>query len=240
MNYAVETVRETARPSRRGDPQPIGAGLAPWIADYARKWDALRNSPAYEARRREALAEQARATRAAREEYFAEQVQDHFHGLAEQLDWQKTPMPAATRHVLEWDGTAPGLLLIGETGTGKTRAALACLRKLCVERGMRFKAYTLKRLLTQLAEYEKHGEARGYSGPNPYRPAAELLFVDDIDKLNRQFQSEAASLWDYYNWVYSAGRAVITTTQRSLEQWENLLGRSFARRLKEAHHVVQF
>jgi|GEM_PF-3117985 len=259
MNYSLEQLREmdakqhlklaAERAERlRAEtaaqaPQPVGKQLTPWVAEWARKWaeqDTPERRAEEEARRLARLAERERDLRGKRERYFTDQFSADAASLLAPIDWSRVNNAAATRRVLEWDGQAPGLLLTGATGTGKTRAALAVLRKLCVENALRIKAYSLKKLLSHLAEYEKHGETRGYSGPNPYRPEAQVLFVDDIDKLNSQFKSEHSYLWDYYNWVYASGRAVITTTQYTLEQWEQTMGASFARRLREAHTLINF
>jgi len=114
------------------------------------------------------------------------------------------------------------------------------LRKLCVEGTLRPKVYRLQDLLCDLEEYTKHGRRQGYTGPNPYRTRAQILFIDDLDKFNRQFHSNATHLWAFYDWIQADGRAAITTTNASLEEWESIISPSFARRLAEAHTVIHF
>jgi len=233
----THTVPHTQGVTVGGTSQP----MAPWLAELAARW-AAPTSPEEEARmeaqrvaRLEALAAAERAEREA--QLLAQLPAQH---LATPLERRLLPNLEATRAAFRWDGRFPGLLLTGPTGTGKTRTAIALLRKLCVEGRLRLKAYSLQALLGDLEEYNKHGRTRGYDGPNPYRTRADILFIDDIDKFNRQFQSQATMLWEFYNWVYADGRAALSTTQMSLEEWEKLMGASFARRLREAHHIIPF
>jgi len=216
--------------------------MAPWLAEMAAKWQARANDTelqkAAEAERLARLREIERTRRAEREDHWLKLCPRDF---AEPVDWAQVANPAAFRKVLDWDGSYPGLLLIGPTGTGKSRSAWQVLKKLCVEKPQFFRFYKLRSLLSELAEFEKNGNSRAYSGPNPYYIASgQIVFIDDIDKANRQFHSQISSLWDYYDWIRSERIPSITTTNISLQRWEQEISPSFARRLKEAHTLINF
>ncbi len=68
-----------------------------------------------------------------------------------------------------------------------------------------------------------------------------MLFVDDIDKINWQFESQVALLWSFYDWIYRTKKPCITTTNQSREWWTEKMGAAFARRLfDDAQRPVRF
>lgn len=156
------------------------------------------------------------------------------------IDRAKLANPRAFDRVADWNGSFPGPLAIGPTGLAKTRAAWSALGRLWVREGKAFAWFPVKRLITEFERYESKGYAdefwKAYSPPR-----FKVLFVDDIDKLNWQFESQGASLWAFYDWVYRAEIACITTTNKPEEWWEEKMGEAFVRRLfTDSHFQVKF
>lgn len=154
------------------------------------------------------------------------------------IDRTKVPNPAAFDTVAGWNGRTPGILAWGDTDTAKSRAAWSALGRLYVKEGRTFAWFSAKRLVDELERYEsKHaGDEfwRFYSG-------YDMLFVDDADKINWQFESQGILLFQFYDWVYRAQRPCITTTNRSREWWTKGLGGAFTRRLfDDCHSAVKF
>lgn len=146
--------------------------------------------------------------------------------------------PVAFDAVAGWDGRFPGPLCTGATGTAKTRAAWSAIGRLVVNDSRTLAWFPVKRMLTELVRYESKDLAdefwRNYRGFH-------LLFVDDIDKINWQFESECAALFQFYDWIYRERRPCITTTNKDREWWAEKMGDAFARRLfDDAHRLVQF
>lgn len=156
----------------------------------------------------------------------------------QQIDHAKLANPAAYGHMAAWTGVFPGPLATGPTGTAKSRAAWSALGRLWVTKNRNFAWFPVKRLITEFTRYESKDLAdefwRNYRGYH-------ALFVDDLDKINWQFESEGAALFQFYDWVYREHRPCITTTNKDREWWTDKMGEAFARRLfDEAHQVVQF
>lgn len=156
----------------------------------------------------------------------------------QRIDRSLLANPAAFDSVAKWDGHFPGPLASGATGSAKTRAVWSALGRLNVEEGRSFAWFPVKRLITEFVRYESKDAAdefwRFYRGFN-------VLFVDDLDKINWQFESEGAALFQFYDWAYRDNRPVITTTNKDRAWWANKQGDAFARRLfDEAHFHVKF
>lgn len=145
---------------------------------------------------------------------------------------------AAYERVKSWDGTFPGPVCTGATGASKTRAAWASLYNLNVYQNRSFAWFPVKRLITEFARYESKDLAdefwKFYGNFN-------VLFVDDADKFNTQFDSEGAAIFAFYDWIYREHRPCITTTNKDRGWWSNLLGEAHTRRLfDDAHFEVRF
>lgn len=154
------------------------------------------------------------------------------------IDRAQLRNPAAFDAVAGWDGRFPGPIAFGGTGSSKTRAAWSAVARLHVENGRSFAWFPVKRLIAEIAKYENKDLAdefwRYYRGYN-------LLLVDDLDKFNTKFESEGATLFQFYDWVYREQRPCITTTNKGREWWTELMGDAFARRLfDDAHTPVDF
>ena len=140
--------------------------------------------------------------------------------------------------VAGWDGKFPGPLAVGPTGTAKTRAVWRALAELYVGRGLAFDWFPVKRLLHSMAWYEDQK-----AGDEFFRmlTAYPIVMVDDIEKINWDFSSQAELLFSFYDWVYRNRRPCVTTTNMPREWWTAKMGEAFTRRMfDEAHRVVEF
>jgi hypothetical protein len=157
--------------------------------------------------------------------------------FAQRIDRSLIPNASAFDAVSQWSGTFPGPLAFGKTDTAKTRAAWSALGRLNVEHGKSFAWFPVKRLATEFARYEAKDAAdefwRFYRGFN-------ILFVDDLDKINWQFESEMAVLFQFFDWVYRDQRPMICTTNKPREWWADKMGEAFARRLFSDCHTAVF
>lgn len=156
----------------------------------------------------------------------------------QKLDRERLPSPSAFDSVALWDGSFPGPVAVGDTDTAKTRAAWSALGRLHVKENRNFAWFPVKRLITEFIRYESKDLADEFW--RYYRNFA-VLMVDDLDKINWQFDSESAALFQFYDWIYREGRPCITTTNKGEEWWTDKMGEAFARRLfKDAHFAVKF
>ena len=158
--------------------------------------------------------------------------------FARKIDRDLLSNAAAFDLVALWSGEYPGPCAIGRTDTAKSRAAWSALGRLYVRHAKAFAWFPVRRLATELERYEKHGCAdeffRAYSH---YR----VLFVDDVDKINWQFDSHKEQLFAFYDWVYRANKPCISTTNKDRAWWAKQMGDAFARRLfDDDHFEVKF
>jgi|GEM_PF-1642637 len=141
--------------------------------------------------------------------------------------------------VFAWDGTSPGPLLVGATGTGKTRSAWSVLGKLNVEHGKSFSFLAASDLVAEIDKVRKQGGS--FSEFTAKHRNSELFFVDELEKFTIQFDSQTSAIFDFYNWVYRREIPCITTTNKPRQWWEELMGPAFTRRMfDEAHTLINF
>lgn len=146
--------------------------------------------------------------------------------------------PVAFDLVASWDGLFPGPLCIGRTGTSKTRAAWASLRKLVVDQRKNLVWFPIRRLIGEISGFEDRYLQDEFW--RKYR-CCDVLMIDDLDKINWQFESEGAALFQFYDWIYREHRPCITTTNKGRQWWTERMGDAFARRLfDDAHQAIQF
>ncbi len=154
------------------------------------------------------------------------------------IDRAKLPNPDAFDRVAKWDGQFPGPCAIGPTRTAKTRAAWSAIGRLYVRENKPFAWYPVRRLVTELARYEEAECAADFFRMADFHS---ILFVDDVDKLNWDFNSEKTALFSFFDWVYRHHKPVITTTNKDRKWWCDKMGDAFARRLiDDAHFAVGF
>lgn len=154
------------------------------------------------------------------------------------IDRTRLPNAKAFDAVALWAGGYPGPCAVGKTDTAKSRAAWSALGRLYVKENRPFAWFPVRRLATELGRYEERGAAdeffRAYSH---YR----VLLVDDVDKINWQFDSHKEQLFAFYDWVYRTNKPCITTTNKDRAWWANKMGDAFVRRLfDDAHFEVKF
>lgn len=165
----------------------------------------------------------------------------------QKIDRAKLPNPEAFDKVARWDGEFPGPIAFGDTDTAKTRAAWSALGRLYVkeprwvegvEVARSFAWFPVRRLATELARYEEAECAADFFRIYDFHS---MLFVDDVDKINWDFNSEKTALFAFYDWVYRHHKPCITTTNKDRKWWADKMGDAFARRLfDDAHFAVQF
>ena len=140
--------------------------------------------------------------------------------------------------VAGWNGKYPGPLATGATGFSKSRGAFTAIERLFVYENRPFSWFPVKRLLSEFGRYEKKDLLDEFYRMLLHYP---VLLVDDLEKINWQFESESAVLFQFYDWVYRAQRPCITTTNKDRAWWRERTGDAFVRRLfDEAHFEVKF
>lgn len=159
-------------------------------------------------------------------------------GFTAPIERRMLRSPAAFDRVAGWGGKFPGPIALGATGTAKTRAAWTALRHLFVEQGRPFEWFPVRRLMTTMEKYEEDGATEEFFR---VRSLYRVLMVDDVDKINWDFQSQVNLLFAFYDWIYRSQQPCITTTNKDRSWWANKMGEAFARRLfDDAHFEVKF
>ena len=158
-----------------------------------------------------------------------------FHSL---IDRNLLTNKPAFDKVVAWDGAYPGPCLYGRTDTAKTRAAWALLHELFVKQNKPFAWFPVKRLIGEFELYDSKSMADEFFRQYDF---FKVLFIDDVDKINWQWEGQAATLFSFYDWVYRMNKPCITTTNKDRKWWTDKMGEAFARRLfEDAHFAVLF
>lgn len=156
----------------------------------------------------------------------------------QKIDRSKLGNEEAFDRVAQWDGKFPGPLAWGDTSMAKSRAAWSVLGRLWVKEQRGFATFTAKRLVAEYQRFEDKGLLDEF-----YRHYSfyHVLLVDDVDKINWDFESNATNLFAFYDWIYAKRVPCISTTNRGREWWTEKMGDAFVRRLFEgAHYEVKF
>jgi hypothetical protein len=155
------------------------------------------------------------------------------------IDRSQLKNPAAFDAVAKWDGSFPGPIAQGGTGTAKTRAAWSAIGRLFVKENRSFAWFTADRLMDELERYKANhvaDEFWRYYGPHNFQ----VILVDDIDKINWQFGTETKLLFTFYDWVYRTRRPCITTTNQPRRWWIEKMGEPHVRRMfDDAHREIK-
>lgn len=158
--------------------------------------------------------------------------------FCQKIDPTQMPNTDAFGRITAWQGGYPGILAHGDTDTAKTRAAWSVLGRLYVKQGKSFTWFPVKRLIDEMSRYEKKDLASEFYKQLDFY---DLVMVDDIDKINWQFDKAPEFLFQFYDWIYREHRPCITTTNKNREWWIEKMGEAFARRLfQDAHTAIDF
>lgn len=130
--------------------------------------------------------------------------------------------------VVKWDGAFPGPCITGPTGVGKTFAAWQALRELYVKQSKSFKRFTVRDLVAEMARYESNECIKDFYWSINFFV---IIFVDDLDKINWDFESHAQMLFAFLDWIYRTKKPCIVTTNRDRVWWKAKCGEAFVRRL---------
>lgn len=154
------------------------------------------------------------------------------------IEHHRLKNPTGFKQAAEWNGQFPGPCCVGVTGGGKTRAAWSALGRLYVKENKSFAWFPVKRLVTEFERYESYNAADEFFRTYDFFG---VLMVDDLDKINWQFESQGQALFAFYDWVYRTKKPCITTTNKGRDWWLRKMGDAFVRRLfDEAHFTVTF
>lgn len=144
------------------------------------------------------------------------------------IDYSKVKNREAFDRVANWDGGFPGPCGYGPTNHAKSRAAWWALRRLYVLENKPFAWFPVRRLIAELARYDKNDCSDEFFRAYDFH---KILFVDDLDKINWDFESQAQLLFSFFDWIYRAKKPCIATTNKNREWWTEKMGEAFARRL---------
>jgi hypothetical protein len=152
------------------------------------------------------------------------------------IDRTQLKNPVSFDLVAKWDGSFPGPCATGPTCFSKTRAAWSALGRLWVKQSVGFSWWPVRKLITAIGD--ENGSLDGLLWKHS---ASKILFVDDVDKTNWQFESNAEALFAFYDHVYRKNIPCISTTNKDRKWWSNKMGDAFARRLfEDACREVKF
>lgn len=151
-----------------------------------------------------------------------------------EVDFMKIRDRRGYDHVVNWDGKFPGPVLTGATGIGKTFAAWQTLRELYVKKGMPFKWFPARDLVNEMIRYEQNECTADFFRQIDF---FRILFVDDIDKINWDFDSSVQMLFSFLDWVYRTKKPCIVTTNRDRAWWKAKCGEALVRRLFDGGFV---
>jgi DNA replication protein DnaC len=146
---------------------------------------------------------------------------------------------AALAEVLGWSLGPRGLLLVGPTGTGKTRAVYLLLRRL-LEAGVRIRAFDCAGFGHECGRRFRDGTGEDWADA---LAKADLVFLDDVGKVSftERYQTELFALVERRA---ANMLPIIATTNMAGDDLQPRMsadrGQPLVRRLREFCHVVVF
>ena len=167
-------------------------------------------------------------------------LRDIPQALLESFDVTRHPSPDSHAQVMQWKSAAPGLMLSGVTGRGKSRSMAQLIRRLAYE-GVRTAYWSVPRLadrisglaLESVSEMDRLIRGLEHCG---------LLALDDLGA-HRPTERVAAELHRIIDTRYAEGRPMLVTTNCTPAQLQEQLldehGRTI-RRLREMTRPIPF
>ena len=175
--------------------------------------------------------------------------EDEPESVYHNTDTAKLPNRQASKIVLDWHPAKPkekpSLLLVGDTGAGKTRTVYALLRKLLLNDGIRpvfWKCVRLRQELIKAARSDD-GNARDKFLRTLYR--APIVVLDDIGQMATT-PTTCEAMYEIVEQLTSQGTPIIVTSQFTGTRFVELFtqkpetGRAVLRRLQDFSETVNF
>jgi DNA replication protein DnaC len=155
---------------------------------------------------------------------------------------EQVPNLRKFKEVQDWKYGETGLLLVGPTRRGKTRAAWMLLKRLYLEEERSFEAFQPMDLKLKVATaWCDPGEADNWVWEIRH---TDVLFLDDLDTI-KFTETVEETIYDLFEFRPIHGKPVIVTvnvTGRKLAERMNASGRGakIVERMRESCHVVNF
>jgi len=148
------------------------------------------------------------------------------------------PKPEAWKEADKWFGTFPGLWLwSAETGHGKTRMLWRKFGALHVERGRSVFKISGQALAEEYFRYHMEGNPRSF-----YRWVTmyDVVMIDDLDKIDMSDRRAPRMCRELFDEFYSRKSVVLVTANEPIEYFENTIGGSTSRRMREVVTEIEF
>lgn len=157
----------------------------------------------------------------------------------------KIPDKAAAEKALRWTPEHPkGLLLLGDTGAGKTRTVYLLLHRILLETGIRPMIKKCAKLRHEIAKAAKSDDENARPRLMRSMIEAPILYLDDLGQMAAS-DSLGEALFDIIEERTQLGRPIIATSQSSGEEFTSKFndenqGVALARRLSDCCYRVNF
>ena len=173
--------------------------------------------------------------------WFKQATQDLPDSLFNHFDLTQHPNPNAHEKVMAWQSGKKGLMLVGQTGTGKSRSLLQLIRRLTMEMDQNITYWSAPRLsgrISALAFESSHDLNRLITALE----ASPILAIDDLGA-HKPTERVASEFHRIIDTRYARGLPLLVTTNcLPPEMQQKLLdehGRTI-RRLQDMTQVINF
>lgn len=213
------------------DPRPVND----FVAALAREWGI---DPATIGKQAPAEANTAAIVREQRDQRFKDFCPKEFR---QKIDPTKIKNPKAWKEADTWMGEYPGLWLWSrETGKGKSRMLWRKFGQLHVERGRSVIKITGMMLGEEYHDAYRAGRVREF-----YRTFTSMscVMLDDLDKIqlgHDGFESLPRVLRELFDKFYEHRTTVLVTANEPISFFQEQLGESAARRMREVCREIEF
>lgn len=137
-----------------------------------------------------------------------------------------------------WNGSHPGLWIWSKgTGQAKSRLLWRQFGRLHVQHGRSILKTSGQSLAEEYFGFHMDGDPRGF-----YRWLAgyDLLFIDDLDKINLSDGRSPRMLREVFDELYACKKSVLVTANEPIEFFAKNVGQSCARRMREVCREIEF